>query len=102
MIEIRKAREKKDTRLLTKLEKTVFPREYAGLNRKWPSFPETYILFVGKKPAGYVVVQPHRGLYSYKAKKYEKSARSLHISTTGILPRFRRKGLADVLKAWTI
>lgn len=102
MIEIHKANIKKDVKLLYCLEKAIFPRDYDNLKRKWPQYPETYILFVKKKPVGYVIVQPHRGLYNYKTGKYEIKSGSLHVSATGILPKFRGKGLGDVLKTWTI
>lgn len=101
MIKIRKANFKKDINILMRMERLIFPNDYTN-KLEWKHYPETYIIFVGEKPAGFVSVLPNTGIYSYKTKKYEQKRGSLHIAMTGVIPRFRRRGLGGLIKTWTV
>ncbi len=102
MIEIKKADFKKDLNILAFMERIIFPVDYVNKN-ELKSYSETYILFVKKKPVGYVAVKPHAGLhFGGKYHKHERKKGALHIVSTGILPEFRNYGLASILKAWTV
>ena len=101
MIEIRKMILKRDLDILDRIERTIFPVDYIEKSA-WKGYKETYLLFYKNVPAGYVTVQPNTGLYSYKTKTHEKKLSALHLTSLGIVPKLRGKGLAELLMSWVM
>ena len=101
MIEIRKIILKRDLGILDRIERIIFPIDYIDKSA-WKKYKETYILLYKNIPVGYVTVQPHTGLYSYNTKTHEKKYGTLHLTSLGIIPKFRGKGLAELLILWVL
>ncbi len=103
MITIRKADSQKDTALLNRMEKAIFPIDYCVFDQKtWKEYKETYIFFVRNIPIGHLTLQHNVYIKSYISNKDEKKKGALHISSIGVLPHFQKKGLGNLMVAWVI
>ncbi len=100
-IEIKKAVLPRDLRTLERLDGLSFNYTDPIYKESWRKY-QNYIVFVNKKPVGYVAVQPHMGLYSYKTDIHQKKHGSLHLTAIGIVPTFRKKGFGQLLVTWAI
>jgi ribosomal protein S18 acetylase RimI-like enzyme len=102
----------------TALRKAVLPNEIRSLLifdhkvfAQWPSdwFQhddwwryETWWLIVDGIKVGCCAFELHTDFDEASEFSVRPRAGSLYIATTGILPRFRRKGLGDLMKRWQI
>lgn len=103
MITIRKADPQKDTALLNRMEKIIFPVDYCVFDQKtWKEYKETYIFFVRNIPIGHLTLQRNVYVKSYTSTEGEKKKGALHILSIGVLPRFQKKGLGSLMVAWVI
>jgi len=100
MIEIRKANVPKEIPLLNRLERATFSSDFVS-SSSWKKY-KPYVVFWKSKLIGYVAVQPHVGLYSYKTKTHKKKRGVLHLTSMGITPPFRGKGIGALLMAWVM
>ncbi|MBU6414711.1 GNAT family N-acetyltransferase [Patescibacteria group bacterium] len=101
-LEIKKAKLPRDLKILEQLDTLSFPEYQDQIYKEsWEKY-QNYIVFVNKKPVGYRSVQPHTGLYDYATDTHEKKREALHLTSVGIIPRFRRKGLGTLLITWAI
>lgn len=101
-LEIKKAILPRDLKILERLDRLSFPDYQDQIYKEsWEKY-QNYIIFVNKKPVGYRSVQPHTGLYDYATDTHEKKRGALHLTSVGIIPLFRRKGLGQLLLTWAI
>ncbi len=96
-IEIKKAVLPRDLRILERLDRLSFP-DYQDLIYKesWKKY-QNFVVCVGKKPVGYVSLQPHTGIYNYVSDTHERKLGALHFTAIGIIPRYRKFGLGGLL-----
>ncbi len=85
--EFRKVILPQEMRSLLAFDRKVFPKPDRFDREYWNSC-ESYWLIVGNTKVGCCA--------------FEKQGRDLYISTTGILPRFQKKGFGPLLKAWEV
>jgi ribosomal protein S18 acetylase RimI-like enzyme len=85
--EFRKAILPAELEALLAFDRKVFPKPDRFDRAYWTAC-ESHWLIIGKTKVGCCA--------------FEKQADSLYISTTGILPRFQKKGFGPLLKSWEI
>ena len=102
MIEIKKALLPKDKKRLNYLDQLCFPEfQDQVYEESWKKY-QNFILLVKNKPVGYVSVQPNTGLYSYKTERHERRIDSLHLTSIGVIPQFRKRRLGELLMAFAL
>lgn len=91
-----------ELRSLAAFDRKVFPGDHFSLGQ-WRAY-ESYWLLIEKRKVGCCAFEKHvdfaddtreDGLNPYRQN-------SLYIASTGILPKFQRSGLGQLLKSWQI
>jgi|HubBroStandDraft_5_1064220.scaffolds.fasta_scaffold314638_2 ribosomal protein S18 acetylase RimI-like enzyme len=112
---MRQHAEMKQSLMKTEFRKAVLPLEIEGLlafdrkvfpsadrfDRAYWSKCESYWLLVGNIKVGCCAFEKHIDFHGDSGEAPHRKG-SLYISTTGILPRFQKRGFGALLKSWEI
>jgi ribosomal protein S18 acetylase RimI-like enzyme len=98
--QFRKAVLPKEIGALLSFDRNVFPKPDRFDQAYWTAC-ESHWLIVGKTKVGCCAFEKHVDFHDGSGDALHRRG-SLYISTTGILPRFQKKGFGPLLKSWEI
>lgn len=100
--EFRPARIPEDLRALAAFDRSIFPTDHFPASA-WREY-ETWWLLIDGKRAGCCAFEKNVDFREDLDPSVPNPPRagSLYITTTGILPRYQRQGLGQLMKAWQI